>query len=241
MATSGTFAWNLDVLDLIEEAYEQAGLESTEGYDLETARRSLSLILTNWSNEGVNLWRIVEDTQLLTTGTATYTLNAKYYGVLDAVLERVVAGETQTTSMVNVSMQEYLDYPDKTQQGKPTHYSMRKNRDSITMTVWPTSDGSATSDTVRFYALREPEDIGAYDNNVDVPKRFLPALITQLAAFILMKQPFMNDANLEQIRMARVQSLFELGDVLLQKAKDEDRERSDFIIVPSLSWRGRRG
>jgi len=45
MATSGTTGFTLDLSDIIEEAYERAGLELRSGYDYKTARRSLDLLM----------------------------------------------------------------------------------------------------------------------------------------------------------------------------------------------------
>ena len=55
MATGTTRDFDLDVVELIEEAYERAGLETRVGYDLETAKRSLNLMLAEWANRGLNL------------------------------------------------------------------------------------------------------------------------------------------------------------------------------------------
>ena len=47
MTTSGTTAFNLNLTDLIEEAWERAtgGGEIRSGYEFRTARRSLGLLL----------------------------------------------------------------------------------------------------------------------------------------------------------------------------------------------------
>ena len=42
MATKGESIFNLDLNDLIEEAFERAGAELRSGYDFRTARRSLN-------------------------------------------------------------------------------------------------------------------------------------------------------------------------------------------------------
>ena len=42
--TTGTTTFNLDLNDLIEEAYERAGVEVRTGYEFRTARRSLNLL-----------------------------------------------------------------------------------------------------------------------------------------------------------------------------------------------------
>ena len=44
--------------DIAEEAYERCGLQVRSGYDLQTTRRSLNLLLAEWANRGLNLWTI---------------------------------------------------------------------------------------------------------------------------------------------------------------------------------------
>ena len=58
MATSGTTAFNMDLTELVEEAFERAGSEMRTGYDLKTARRSLNLMFADLANRGVNMWTI---------------------------------------------------------------------------------------------------------------------------------------------------------------------------------------
>jgi hypothetical protein len=74
MTTSGTAAFNLDLNDLIEEAFERCGLELRTGYDFRTARRSLDLLTIEWSNRGINLWTIEEGEINMVTGQAEYNL-----------------------------------------------------------------------------------------------------------------------------------------------------------------------
>ena len=57
MATSGTKSFSLDTAEVIEEAYELAGLEMRTGYDAATARRSLNIMFSDWANRGINLFR----------------------------------------------------------------------------------------------------------------------------------------------------------------------------------------
>jgi len=57
MAISGSANFNLDVAEIIEEAFERCGLELRTGYDAATARRSLNLMLADWANRGINLDR----------------------------------------------------------------------------------------------------------------------------------------------------------------------------------------
>jgi hypothetical protein len=58
MTTSSTTTFNLDLNDIVEEAFERCGAELRTGYDLKTARRSLNLLTIEWANRGINLWTI---------------------------------------------------------------------------------------------------------------------------------------------------------------------------------------
>ena len=76
MATSGTTAFNLEISEVIEEAFERCGLQSKTGYDIETARRSLNLMSLEWANRGLNFWCVEEGTASTVAGTSSYTLPA---------------------------------------------------------------------------------------------------------------------------------------------------------------------
>jgi len=47
MAVSSSTDFELDVSDYIEEAYERCGLEGRTGYDRQTAKGSLNLMLAD--------------------------------------------------------------------------------------------------------------------------------------------------------------------------------------------------
>ena len=62
MSTSGSTTFNLDLNNIVEEAFERCGLESRTGYDLRTARRSMNLMAIEWANRGINLWTVDQQT-----------------------------------------------------------------------------------------------------------------------------------------------------------------------------------
>ena len=66
MATSDSRDFDLDVGEIVEEAYERCGLEVRTGYDARTARRSLNIMFSEWANRGLNLWTVNSATQALT-------------------------------------------------------------------------------------------------------------------------------------------------------------------------------
>jgi len=66
--------FNLNLNELIEEAFERAGAELRTGYEFRTARRSLNLMFAEWANRGINLWTVESDSVALVQGQATYSL-----------------------------------------------------------------------------------------------------------------------------------------------------------------------
>ena len=74
MTTSGTAAFNLDLVEIVEEAFERCGLEVRSGYDLRTARRSMNLMFADWANRGLNMWTMEQGSIVLVPGTRTYSL-----------------------------------------------------------------------------------------------------------------------------------------------------------------------
>ena len=107
MATSGTNTFDLDVDQLIEEAFERCGINSRSGYDLKSARRSLNIMLAEWANRGINLWTVELRTKTLTASTSSYSLDADLVDILSASL--YTASDTTVDKQVDrISRAEYL-------------------------------------------------------------------------------------------------------------------------------------
>ena len=83
MTTSGSTAFNLEFRDIAEEAYERCGLEIRTGYDLTTARRSMNLLLIEWSNRGINLWTVEQGQIPMVTGQGLYPLPIDTVDLMD--------------------------------------------------------------------------------------------------------------------------------------------------------------
>ena len=88
MATSGTTAFDLSIDELIEEAYERCGLELRTGYDLDSAKRSLNIMMADWANRGLNQWTIEQRSFTTTKGTSDYNLDTDIIDVTEAVITR---------------------------------------------------------------------------------------------------------------------------------------------------------
>jgi hypothetical protein len=70
---SYTFDKTLPIDEIVEEAYERIGLQNVSGYQLKTAKRSLNLLLSEWSNRGLHYWEIANQGFTLVEGTNVYT------------------------------------------------------------------------------------------------------------------------------------------------------------------------
>jgi hypothetical protein len=119
--TSSTATFNLDLNELIEEAYERAGLEVRTGYEFRTARRSLNLLTIEWSNRGINLWTVEEGAIALVTGQAVYPIPEDTIDLLDHVI-RQNNGTAATQTDINISRisePTYSTIPNKLTTGRP--------------------------------------------------------------------------------------------------------------------------
>ena len=180
MATSGSRDFKLDVSDVIEEAYELIGLELRTGYDAQRARRSLNVMFQDWSNRGVNLWTVNQVTLTLTDGTARYTLNAYDIDVLEAVIRR----SSTDYSIGRISREDYLNIPNKSTEGRPTQLFFER-ASTPKVHLWPTPENS--TDQLITYRVQRIEDADTLTNDVDVPSRFIPAMVSGLAFYLAVK------------------------------------------------------
>ena len=226
MTTSGTSVWNPDIQEIIEEAYEQAGLEVRNGYDVRTARRSLNLLATEWANKGINMWTIEEGTQVLTQGVATYTLPTDTVDLIEHVVRTYTDNQPQDINISRISVSVYATIPNKVQQGRPVQIYIQR-LETPQYTVWPVPDGAANY-ILKYWRLRRIDDVGNTGQlTYDIPFRFISALISGLAYHIAMKRPEVNE---------RVPILEARYNRLMQEAMDEDREKAPVRWVPRRAY-----
>ena len=212
MATSNSRDFDLDVAEIVEEAYERCGLELRTAYDAKSARRSLNLMFADWANRGLNLWTVTQTTQALTEGTATYTLTANVTDLLEVVIRR----SGSDTDVTRISRGEYLSIPNKTTKGKPSQYFF--DRQTLPqINVWPTPENS--TDTLVFYFVNRIQDVDSLTNTADTPFRFLPCMVAGLAYYISMKKAP------ERIQLLKT---------VFQRAAAEDDDRVSLKLQPSI-------
>ena len=150
MTTSGLTTFNLDLNDMVEEAFERAGSELRTGYDLRTARRSLNLLFADWANRGVNMWTFEQNTITLVQGQPTYALPDDTVDLLDHVIRTNanVASNQADLTITRISMPTYATIPNKLTQGRPIQVWIQRlsgNSNLLTGTVQATISATATT------------------------------------------------------------------------------------------------
>jgi hypothetical protein len=221
MATSGTTAFDLNIDDIIEEAYERCGIRTNSGKDLRSARRSLNLLFSEWGNRGVHLWKVTLKEQLLTAGTATYTTPADCNDVLEAYISTNtgIGPSITDVTLTKIDRSAYAALPNKGSTGQPSQYFIDRQT-TPTLTLYLAPDAT-TYTYVKYYYIGRIEDAGVYTNQADVVYRFLPCMCSGLAYYLSMKK----NASLTS-------ALKLIYEDELQRALTEDGQRTSVYISP---------
>ena len=218
MATSGSKNFELDVSEYIEEAFERCGLEVRTGYDLQTARRSLNLLLADWANRGLNQWTIKQRSLTVAQADGEYDLGTDVIDVLSVVVRR--AGTDY--SLERLSRDDFLTIPNKSTQGRPSQFFLDRQLNP-NLKIWPIPENS--TDVIYYDALTRIDDADDYTNTMDMPFRFYPCLAAGLAYYIALKRA-----------PNRVQMLKAIYEEEFERAATEDRDRSSFNVVPQYEY-----
>jgi len=223
MATSGTFNFNLDIDEVIQEATEMIGGEQTLGHTPASARRSINLMLKDWQNRGILLWTTYTTLVTVSTSVTSYALSGDTLDALEVVLRR----DDTDLQLQRISFEEYQVIPNKKQTGRPTQFSIKRNRDNPTILLWPIPENA--TDILNIEGIRELEDVDrSAGQNADMPKRFLPPLTCGLSYYLSMKTP-----GTTPDRIGMLKSNYEQ---LLLTAMEEDRERANLFLKPKLGY-----
>lgn len=237
MTTTGTTTFNLDLNNIIEEAYERCGTELRSGYDMRTARRSLNLLTIEWANRGINLWTIEQGQIPMVQGEITYDLPVDTIDLMDMVI-RTQSGIDQTDININrISVSTYATIPNKNAQGRPIQVWINRQSgaafpdglippgDEIQypqINVWPAPDQSNYY-TFVYWRLRRIQDAGNGVNTQDIPFRMLPCMVAGLAYYLSLKIAGA-EARIDMLKMAYEEQW--------NLASSEDREKASLRLAP---------
>jgi hypothetical protein len=233
MTTSGTANFNLDISDLVEEAFERCGSELRSGYDLRTARRSLNLLTVEWANRGINLWTIEQGAIPMVTGQSTYDLPVDTIDLMDMVI-RTGSGQNQIDINISrIAEPTYSTIPNKNALGRPIQVWIQRLSGATTptgvqspkITVWPTPNDPGSQYTFVYWRLRRIQDAGnSGTQTMDIPFRFLNCMVAGLSYYMAMKIVTVDPGRRAELKMDYEQQL--------QMAQDEDRDKSPVRFVP---------
>jgi hypothetical protein len=225
MATSSI---NFDLSEIIEEAFENAtgGTRQLQtGYDYRTARRSLNLLTMEWANRGINLWTMEQGTIPLISGLASYQLPADTVDMIEFTIRSAVNGQNIDLPISRVSVSTYANMPNKTTPGRPQMIFLQRIAPYPVLTLWPVPDKDIY--TLVGWRMRRIQDAGAIGNaTMDIPFRFMPALIAGLSFFLSkkLKEGEMRAPLLKQ----EYEAAYDLASL-------EDREKAPLRVVPRIS------
>jgi hypothetical protein len=225
MASSGTSTFNLNIDEVIDEAYERCGLTTNSGYDLKRARRNLNILLSEWSNRGLNLWKVENKEQALTAGTISYATPSNCNDVLEAYVSTGAGNSATITdvSLTKIDRSAYAALPNKGSTGQPSQYYVdRQINPQIYLYQAP---DAVTYTYLKYYYIARIEDAGAYTNTPDAPYRFLPCMVAGLAYYL----SFFKAAD-------RTQMLKLAYEDEMKRALDEDGSRTSLYITPQTYY-----
>jgi hypothetical protein len=248
MTVVANATFNLDLAELVEEAFERCGSELRTGYDLRTARRSLNLLFADWANRGINLWTIDEGEIPLVQGVNTYSLPVDTVDLLEHVIRtnQGVQNTQSDLSITRISVSTYATIPNKLQQARPIQVWVNRQSgadyagtttttppagvDSPKIVIWPTPDQGTLQDpyyTFVYWRLRRIHDGGTGTSTMDIPFRFLTCMVAGLAYYMALKIPGAD---------VRLPVLKQQYDEAWQLAADEDREKAAIRFVPRRAF-----
>lgn len=226
MATSGTYTFNPSLGELTLYAYNLIGVRNTAVLQehMEAARMAANMMLSRWSNQGVNLWAVDLVETTLTTGVATYTVDANTVMILDAYVVNDDSGANIDRIILPISRTEYASYPNKEQQGFPTVFWFDRLLNP-TVTLWPVPNTDNGPQKLKYYRVRRLQDSNLQNGQqVEIPYLWLEAFAYGLAQ------------RLAQVwNPALVPTLKPFADEAYQIAADQNVETAQQYISPMIS------
>jgi hypothetical protein len=220
MASSGQTTFDLSIDDVIEQAFEQVGGQPISGEEARSARICLNLLMTEWQNRGVLLWKLADTPVTVSTSVTEYTLDSD---IIDS-LQTTITVNGNDLEMNRITYQDYMKLPDKSQTGRPTQFSFLRGKDNVSMVVWPTPEQTYT---MNLLAMTRIQDVtAAAIQTSDLPFRFLPPLVDGLAYKLSSRRPGIDSGRIGFLKQQYEESF--------AFALEEDRQRTSMFIRPRL-------
>ena len=189
MTSSGTYNYSPSIGEITLYAFNLCGVRSSSlaAEHMQSAKTAINMMLSRWSNMGVNLWKVDLVTTPLVDGQSTYNVDAKTVMILDAYVS-VENGDGSYTDrlIMPVSRTEYASYPNKEQQGFTTIFWFDRLINP-TITLWPVPQDPSVGNpkNLKYYRVTQIEDANlGSGETADIPYRWLDALANGLAYYL---------------------------------------------------------
>lgn len=221
MTSSGTYVFNPDNTDLITDAWERCGKDRSAmpGDLARSARMSLDLMFSSWSNKHINLWCIEPKTVALLLNTPNYVLADGTIDIMDAYITSTATGSRDRT-LGRIDRDSYNALPNKLQQGEPTTFYLNRST-APSIYIWPVPTASSLW-VITYWRLRRIQDAGAAADAPDVTYQWLDAIVAGLAARFARKWAADRVADL------KVEAAEAFGE-----AARENRQRGTMSLMPT--------
>ena len=235
MATSGTTTFDLPIDEIIEEAFERTGMRGNRtGYQLNSARRSLNIMFSEWGNRGVHLWKVKQATIPLVEGQAEYNFandNTNFPTDISDVLEAFVRNNSTATAPVDTTLTKidrsaYAALANKLSKGTPSQYYVQRTvAPSIFLFQTPSSSFSGSNFQLKFFYVARIQDAGAYTNESEEVYRIITCMTSGLSYYLSLKySPETAQGN---------KLIYEDE---FKRALDEDGQRTSTFITPQTFY-----
>jgi len=196
-------------------------------------------IVISWSNDNINF------TDVLTPGSTVYTANmwewydinpniaAQYWkirgqnGTILDVAEFVVAGSPTEIPFARLNQDDYTNLPNKNFQGRPLQFWLDRQLTAPVARLWPVPNESAQFAQFVTWRKRHIMDVGSLQQTIEVPQRWVDAIIWNLAARLCYE--------IQQVDINLADKIGPLADRSLQVAMAEEYDNSPFMVAPNIS------
>lgn len=242
MSNSGTYAFNPELQDHIDEAFERCGIDPADlkARHIRSAIRSANLLFADWQNFNHKQHDLNFVSQSLTTADQDFTLPVGGYDIFHATLKR----SDRETEISPLSRSEYNAITDKTIQGRPDRYFVDRGSfipsAGSRVYIWQAAENS--TDTLEIWYLRTQEDAGDPSNTLKMSKNYQEAFACGMAFHLCRKYAPQRRKALRADYLGENYDEYKNSSPAgaMGRALAEDRDTGDAILRVQFGRRGRR-
>jgi hypothetical protein len=191
------------------------------------------IVTTTYQSVTSGVWQWF-DQELFTSSVAGNALqNVLAYqivasgGTTLAVNQFLAANLPNEITMALINRDDYMSLPNKSFQGRPVQFWLDKQYYQPVLHIWPSADAFSQFRQLILTRHRHIMDVGSLPQIIEVPQRWLNAIIDKLAAAVAIETP--------EVNPQLVQILVQRGNESENKAWSRETDRSPSRFSPNLS------